>query len=125
MATNNMDDKPKAKYNSVKDVPLTSVQDRVQPRQVGTGAMRGAQTIVNPADGSKIVLGKVPGAADEFGISYIDGDGTLVFKFNGVTLFMYDSVTGDNTIQFGRLPDGTVNLAIAKEGYTVDEAITP
>ncbi len=36
---------PKTNYNNIRDVPLDSLQDRVAPRQVGTGNNRGEMTI--------------------------------------------------------------------------------
>ncbi len=36
---------PKTSYNNIRDVPLDSLQDRVAPRQVGTGNNRGEMTI--------------------------------------------------------------------------------
>lgn len=36
---------PKTNYNNIRDVPLDSLQDRVAPRQVGTGNNRGEMTV--------------------------------------------------------------------------------
>jgi len=36
---------PKVNYNNIRDVSLDSIQDRVQPRQIGTGNNRGEMTV--------------------------------------------------------------------------------
>lgn len=36
---------PTTKYNNIQDVPLEALQDRIAPRQVGTGNNRGEMTV--------------------------------------------------------------------------------
>jgi hypothetical protein len=36
---------PKTSYNNIKDVSLESLQERIAPRQVGTGNNRGEMTV--------------------------------------------------------------------------------
>lgn len=109
------------KNDSVDNKPIESTTfDRLAPRQVGIGTMRGSQDIVN-TDGSIIRLGVLNDDGD-FGIGFFDADGTLVFKLTGPTIYMYDSTTGVNNLQLGILPDGTTNLAIAKSGQSVEDA---
>lgn len=96
------------------------VQDRVLPRQLSTGSMRGQQTILG-ADGSKIVLGLIPDTDNEFGISFFDRDGNVVKKITALTDYIYDASTGDNVYQAGKLPDDTYGVAGANEGFEVEE----
>ncbi len=127
--------RPKGSYNNVRDVSLESLQDRIQPRQVGTGLMRGTQTILN-TDGSKITLGKISGTS-EFGIAYYDPDdnllssitgttysfydtnGSLIQKITGGTTYIYDITTNKNIIQIGKLPDGSYGMVVAKPDVDV------
>lgn len=96
--------------------------------------------VTDPASGDTIGMGIIPGTTKEFGffslnkagdlvykmvdgIEYrYDDDGTLIFKNTGGTLLMYDANNSNNTLQLGKLPDGTTNLAIAKAGQDVTEA---
>lgn len=114
--------------NEFASIPTRSVDDmvqsdRIQPRQVGTGVMRGTQRIVN-TDGSYITLGEVPDDSGDFGIAFFNADDELVSKDTGATEYVYDLNTGKNIVQFKKLPDGTFGLAIAKSGYDISEAIT-
>jgi YD repeat-containing protein len=112
---------------------------RIQPRQVGTGVMRGTQRIVN-TDGSYITLGAIPDTEDEFGIAYFDANGTLIrkstesaeFQYDdqgnlvatstGTTDFKYDASTGKNYYQNGKLPDGSYGAIFMKPNYDVEDA---
>lgn len=79
-------------------------------------------TITDPASGDTIGFGAIPNTTNEFGFFSLDSDGTLIFKIVNGTLYMYDAITGINNLQLGKLPDGTTNLAIAKEGEDITEA---
>lgn len=110
---------------------------RSLPRQMSTGYTRGTQSvgqgnmkldgannrilIGNPTSGS-VGMGIIPNTDNEFGFFALDIANRLIFKIVDGTLYMYDAETGDNTLQMGIMPDGTTALAIAKEGYSVDEA---
>jgi len=94
---------------------------RIRPRQMGTGAMRGQQTILN-ADGTKIVLGLIPDTIDEYGITFLDENGKEALRITGVTMFMNDPDEGTNRLQIGKLPDGTYDVAISDTGENVADA---
>lgn len=99
--------------------------DRVQPRDIAPGIMRGPLRI-NNSDGSYIVIGEVPGQTDsdgrpQFGLSFFDNSGNLQAMSLGKTDYKY-TADGVNYYQSGELPDGSHNVAISKEGTSVDEA---
>lgn len=112
--------------------------DRVQPRQVATGVMRGTQRIVN-TDGSYITLGEIPGSSGEFGIAFFNRDGDMIFKMTGTTQTLYGSAgelyTLDNTgflfsdstdrrIKIGSAPDdGRVGIWQSEPGEDVVELL--
>lgn len=127
---------------TVKSRPINDlVQDRVLPRQVGTGAMRGTQLVGNTgtmidsannrivltnSDGATVGIGTIPGSTtSEFGFFATNEDGDLIMKIVNGTWYVYDPENdNENRMQTGKLPDGTYNLAITKEGYDVADAIT-
>ena len=128
-----------AKTGGVRNRPVEyEIKNRVLPRSVSTGTMRGTQSIGSGGarldssnnritlvadDGTVVGFGAIPGSlTNEFGFFSLDSDGTLIFKIVNGTLYMYDADTGINNLQLGKLPDGTTNLAIAKEGEDVTEA---
>lgn len=96
--------------------------------------------VANPDTGETIGFGSIPDTEGEFGFFSINSDGVLTYKVvNGAltmydedgtsifsilngTIYMYDATSGVNTLQLGKLPDGTTNLAIAKAGQDVTEA---
>lgn len=92
--------------------------DRVIPRQVGTGVMRGTQRIQN-TDGSYITIGVIPDTDNEFGIAYFAADGDLIFKQLGLTSYLYDPTTGKNVMQIGQLPDDSYGWAVATTDHDV------
>ena len=109
-------------------------------RKLQTGTLRGSQVIAN-TDGSKIILGKIPGTND-FGIAFYDATVVLISAFTGVELTFYhssknetltlngttlsvnDVVTGENRMQIGKLPDSTYGWAISATGYDVADGIS-
>jgi hypothetical protein len=114
---------------------------RILPRQLSTGTTRGTQyagysgaaidgannrLVMAGEDGTSIGIGVIPNdditVAEEVGLFAQDADGTLIFKLTNGTLFMYDKDTGENTLQLGVLPDGSTNLAIAKDTFEVEDA---
>ena len=109
-------------YPTIPDQSVEAIADRVQPRQMPSGVMRGTQRIVN-TDGSYITMGEIPDNSGQFGIAYWDANGNLIQKDNGVTTYKYDA-NGRNYYQNGLLPNGTYNEAIAKSPYSVADAIT-
>jgi len=116
------------------------IKNRVIPRTVSSGTMRGTQSVgsggakldssnnrisLTAEDGTSVGFGEIPNSlTNEFGFFSQDSDGTLIFKIVNGTLYMYDADTGSNTLQLGILPDGSTALAIAKEGFSVDEAFS-
>lgn len=120
------------------DIYAGAEQDRLLPRQIISGAMRGKQMIgrtgaaldsvnnrivLSDTDGAQVGFGTIPGTDNgEFGFFSTDADGTLIFKLVNGTLYMFDADTGTNTLQLGVLPDGSTNLAIAKTGNSVVDA---
>lgn len=108
------------------------VQDRVLPRQVSTGAMRGTQLVGNTgamidsannrivltsSDGSTVGIGTIPGSTtNEFGFFSTDTDGDLIMKIVDGTLYTYDLDTGDNRVQLGKLTNGEYGAAFSKDG---------
>jgi hypothetical protein len=133
--------------NEFSTIPSQNVDDmlrsdRIQPRQMGTGVMRGTQRISN-TDGSYITLGVIPNSSpEEFGIAHFDADdtlikkstaeadyqynsaGVLVSKSTGVTDFKYDATTGKNYYQNGQLPDGSYGAIFMKPNYNVSDAVS-
>lgn len=109
---------------------------RIQPRQMGTGVMRGTQRIVN-TDGSYITLGEIPNSDGEFGFAFFtaddvlvskygadqqafyDEDGNIISKQTGTTDYKYDITTGKNYYQNGKLPDGSYGAIFVKENVDV------
>lgn len=108
------------------------VQDRVLPRQVSTGIMRGTQLVgttgamidaannrivLTNDDGSTVGIGSIPGSTtNEFGFFATDEDGTLVMKIVNGTLYTYNVDSGDNVVQVGKLTNGEYGAAFAKDG---------
>lgn len=130
--------KPTTKFNNVGDVSLESIQSRMIPRQMVTGSTRGTQTvgyggtkidgtnnritIENNADGSSIGMGAIPGSTSEYGFFSLDADDNVVMKIVLGTFYVYDGE--DDRMQAGILPDGTINVAIAKDGDSVSDAFS-
>lgn len=71
------------------DIDTMLDANRVEPRQVASGVMRGTQRIVN-TDGSYITLGEIPGTNGEFGIGYFNRDGTMIKKSTGTSDTLFD-----------------------------------
>lgn len=115
----------KNEFRSIPDVSVAQyVEDqRVLPRDMSTGVMRGTQRIVN-TDGSYITLGVIPDTNGEFGIAYFDSDGNLIAKSTGVTDYKYDVDNNKNYYQNGRLPDGSYGGVYVKEGYDVSDVVS-
>lgn len=118
---------------------MQSDLSRNLPRQMSTGTTRGTQTVgygntkidgsnnritIGTPDGGTIGLGNIPGTDPaEYGFFSLDSDGSLVVKIVDGTFYVYD---GDlDRMQAGILPDGSINVAISKEGESVSDAITP
>lgn len=137
MANYSDSSKPTTNYNNIRDVSLESIQQRMIPRQMVTGSTRGTQTvgyggtkidgsnnritIENSADGSSVGMGKIPDSND-FGFFSLDADDNVVMKIVLGTFYVYDGE--DDRMQAGILPDGTINVAIAKDGEAVSDAFS-
>lgn len=80
---------------------------------------------VTSNDKSQLGMGVIPGAGNsgQSGFYSVNAAGKLIFKIVNGILFMYDGVTGINTLQMGALSNGTTNLAIAKPGNDVQAAL--
>ncbi len=139
-----------AKHTNVEvgEIPLMDME-RMLPRQVSTGSLRGSQSVgygKTLIDGSnnRITLGdSIVLAGDEdtisittdtnsilslganpdggAGMSITDDDGFILFKMNGQTWYWYDKTTNKNVMQVGLLPDGSYGMAVAKTGYNVSD----
>lgn len=113
--------------NSFSDIPSQNVDDmlqstRVQPRQIGTGTMRGTQKVLNN-DGSYITIGQI-GDTSEFGIAFYDPAANLISKSNGMTDYKYDLSTNKNYYQNGKLPDGSYGAIFVKSGVNVQDVFS-
>lgn len=108
-------------YPTIPDQSVEAIADRVQPRQMPSGVMRGTQRIIN-TDGSYITIGEIPESNGQFGIAYWTASGRLIQKDNGVTTYKYD-VDGRNYYQNGLLPNGSYGEVVAKAPYSVSDAV--
>lgn len=82
-------------------VAVESSGERIAPRDIGTGVMRGSQTVVGGVE-SRVVVGNVPDQTDSFGLSSIDDDGVLRFligNYPGQGYKMKLSQTGVNVVE--------------------------
>jgi len=129
---------PTSKYNNIRDVSLESIQQRMIPRQMVTGSTRGTQTvgyggtkidgtnnritIENSADGSSVGMGAIPNTTNEYGFFSLDTEDNVIMKIVLGTFYVYDGE--DDRMQAGLLPDGTINVAISKEGQAVSDAFS-
>jgi hypothetical protein len=123
---------------TVKSRPIGDlVQDRVLPRQVSTGILRGTQGVgtegvnidasnnritISTQEAGSVGIGIIPGTTDELGFFATDEDGELVWKRVGPTAYDYDPTTGNNIGQSGKLPDGSYNTIYMKPGNDVEDA---
>lgn len=111
-----------------------NLRPRTTPRTIGTGQQFGSQrivgdlTIANPDNTERIVIGKL---LNEFGIfgcvtqNNDENNLAIRWKIIGQTFYWYDPVNANvNQMQVGKMPDGTYNVAIAKTGLDVNNAIT-
>lgn len=81
-------------------VPIETLEsNRLKPRQTGTGAMRGQQTIISNTK-AKLVSGNVPDTQDAFGQTFYDSAGT-------------------RRMLFGNYPDGNVKAKLSQLGVDV------
>lgn len=115
--------------------------ERILPRQISTGSMRGTQivgygavkidgsnntiSITAPSTSTTINVGVIPTATiTGVGLSIVDSSGFTLFKMDGQTWYWYDKTTTKNVMQIGKLPDGTYGTAIAKSGFNVQDAFS-
>lgn len=113
---------------------------RVLPRQLSTGTLRGTQNVgygnvkidgtnnrivLGANDGSSVGIGTIPNdISGQVGFFATDTDGSLLYKVVNGTLYFYNKDSGINYMQIGVLPDGSTGMAVAKTGFSVDDAIT-
>jgi hypothetical protein len=114
-------------FNTVPNNDITGNlgTDRVQPRDIATGVMRGTQRYISN-DGSYMTTGEVPGQTGPdgkplFGLAFFDSSGNLQAMYLGTTDYKY-TADGINYYQSGELPDGSRNVAISKDGTSVEDA---
>ncbi len=89
--------------NTLDTLPIEGTNsDRLKPRQTGTGAMRGQQTLLGDKN-SKIVFGIVPDTTNDLGITFYDDIGTRRF------------LVGD-------YPNDAVKMKLSQVGYDVRTA---
>jgi hypothetical protein len=107
---------------STRSVQDMAQSNRVIPRQVTTGVLRGTQRIVN-TDGSFITLGVLPDGNGEFGIGYYDAAGTRQKVETSETRYLYDT-QGNISYADGYLIAGEEPIVIiVKEGYDALESV--
>lgn len=142
------------KQDSVKEARVSGDNlGRVLPRQLSTGSTRGTQTvgygdtkidgsnnritvgnsIVLDGDNNQIIvtsdgnsslgMGSIPGTS-EFGFFSLDASGNLIMKIINGTLYVYDPISGKNTVQVGKLPDSTYGAAGANSGFNVADGFS-
>lgn len=81
--------------------------------------------VLSASDGSAVGIGSIPGdTTGQVGFFATDTDGSLLYKVVNGTLYFYDKDTSINYMQINVLPDGSTGMAVAKDGYSVDDAIT-
>jgi hypothetical protein len=113
----------KNEFSTIQDRSIESISERVAPRQVATGVMRGTQRIVN-TDGSYITLGVLPDGNGEFGIGYYAADGTRQKVETAEIKYQYDTV-GNISYADGYLIAGEEPIVIiVKEGFDALESIS-
>lgn len=119
---------PSSLKNSFAQVTSRSLEDmaqsdRILPRQVGSGVMRGTQKIVH-TDGSYITIGAIEDTNGEFGLAFYDSGGNLIAKDTGATEYKYDPSTDKNYYQNGTLPDGSFGAIFVKSGFNVSDVVS-
>lgn len=133
-----MGDTGRKRFPSIVPPPLPeSFTNRVLPREIATGTLRGQQNVgggrviidsdnqritIEAADGSKVGIGIIPDGSGELGFFSFNTDDELVLKIRLGTMYMYDGPTGVNRMQVGKIPDDTYNVVISKEGEDVEDA---
>lgn len=123
-------------FSTIPNTDMDSIlaADRLIPRQMSSGVMRGTQRVVN-TDGSYITLGEIPGTGGEFGIAFFDSTGAMLRKDTGTASTIYNSgvavMTTDTTgllfrdssnrrIKIGKSPDdGRIGSWLSKVGQDV------
>ena len=96
---------------------------RVYPRQFASGNQQGVQTLSDSrvfidSGNGRIVFSDDDGSTITVGITTDENGDPSGFGFSFV------DANGKNNLVLGRLPDGSVNLAIAKDGNNVSDAFS-
>lgn len=121
---------------------LDTQREPLLPHKIVSGALPGATQIriggsenvlidglhqritITTTDGSSVGIGVIPGTTS-LGFFSLDSSGNLILKIELGTIFMYDFAnSGRNRMQVGKLPDGTYDVAVSKDAYTVGDAIS-
>ena len=110
----------KNEFANVSDqsVEAMAESNRIIPRQMQSGVLRGTQRI-NNTDGSYITLGEIPDSNGDFGIAFFSADGDRLMTILANTITATDPTTNKRAALFGILPDGTGGVAGANSGFDV------
>jgi hypothetical protein len=113
----------KNEFSTIQDRSIESISERVAPRQVATGVMRGTQRIVN-TDGAYITLGVLPDGNGDFGIGYYDATGRRQKVDLADRDYLYDT-SGNISYASGYLIAGEEPIVIiVKESFDALESIS-
>ena len=93
--------------------------DRVIPRQLTSGVMRGTQRVVN-TDGSTITFGVIPDT-DDFGIATYNSDNQLLYKLVGST-WLWNDVSTDKFRVSITATDDDFSMKVSQNGADVTTA---
>lgn len=108
---------------STRSVQDMAQSNRVIPRQVTSGVLRGTQRIVN-TDGSYITLGVLPDGNGDFGIGYYDATGRRQKVDLADRDYLYDT-SGNISYASGYLIAGEEPIVIiVKEGFDALESVS-
>lgn len=123
------------------NAPVSDTQRQpLEPANIMSGALPGAteiriggnqnikisgkdqQITLTGNDGSVVGIGAIPGNPGQNGFFSLDANGNLVLKIILGTFYIYDGTL--DRMQAGVLPDGSINVAISKEGDSVANAFS-
>jgi len=111
--------------NDFATIPDSSISDmtrsdRVNPRQIASGVLRGTQRIVN-TDGSTITLGEIPETNGDFGIATFNSDNQLLYKLVGSTWLWNDLSTDKFRVSI-TATDDSFAMKVSQSGVDVRTA---
>lgn len=112
----------KNEFTTVPNQDIEIESNRVIPRQVTSGVLRGTQRIVN-TDGSTITLGVLPDGDGEFGIGYYSPDGTRQKVDLADRDYLYDTEGNISYASGYLIANEEPIVIIVKEGFDALESI--